>query len=303
MKIVEATEIVLDLAAQQWGLVTSAQAGAEGVSAVLLGRLVDRAVLTRIRSGVYAAEAIPWSPVTEIRAQWLALEPKVMAVDRLEHAPLAVVSHESAAELHGIGDLDGNGIHFTVPTRRQTRQPEVVFHIAKIDSPQWESIEGLAVTTPLRTVRDLAAAGHEPGHLADMTGDILHAGLATREEVADLLATIPHVFGITPGSREDIAAWLDERFPVQVLSTEQLLQRQIEAAWAPVREELQALITTLTPLTALPGSAHDAGDITGQGLQGVSERFGNEGLIARAAELAQHSGVPTRVPRPGAGMA
>lgn len=52
-----------------------------------------------------------------------------MAADRTADDPVAVISHESAAELYGIGDLESNGIHFTVSTRHQTRQPEVVFHL------------------------------------------------------------------------------------------------------------------------------------------------------------------------------
>lgn len=297
--MVEATEIVLDLAAQQWGLVTSAQARAEGVSAVLLGRLVDRAVLTRIRSGVYAAEAIPWTPATEIRAQWLALDPKVMAADRLEPVPSAVVSHESAAELHGIGDLDGNGIHFTVPTRRQTRQPEVIFHIAEIDAGQWETIDGLPVTTALHTVMDLAAAGHEPGHLTDMIGDTLQAGLATRDEVTDTLLDSADVFGITPGSKTQVVSWLDERFPAQVLSMEQILQRQIETAWAPVREELQDLIKKISPPTAHPEIARTAFAETSPHLAALSERFRDEALSSQIEELAQQSGITDKLAQTG----
>ena len=74
MKIAEATEIVVDLASQQWGMVTTAQALQAGVSAVMLARLVDKAVLERVRSGVYVSTATGWSPATEVRAQWLATE-------------------------------------------------------------------------------------------------------------------------------------------------------------------------------------------------------------------------------------
>lgn len=213
MKIAQATEIVLDLASQQWGMVTTAQAKGAGVPAVMLARLVDKAVLERVRSGVYISSSAGWSSVTEIRAQWLALEPKVMAADRLVSQPTAVVSHESAAELHHIGDLDSPHISFTVPSRRQTRQPEVAFHIAELDDADWTVVDGLPVTTAVRTLLDLARTGHEPEHLGDVIRDVLERGLATRSEVAGALVGIAETFAITPATFEKARAWLEERFP------------------------------------------------------------------------------------------
>ncbi|HCJ68096.1 MAG: type IV toxin-antitoxin system AbiEi family antitoxin domain-containing protein [Corynebacterium casei] len=46
----EALEIAADLASQQWGLVTSAQARSLGVAAFQMSRLVDRGAFVRIRS-------------------------------------------------------------------------------------------------------------------------------------------------------------------------------------------------------------------------------------------------------------
>ncbi|MEX3516914.1 type IV toxin-antitoxin system AbiEi family antitoxin domain-containing protein [Corynebacterium camporealensis] len=187
MKIVEATEMVLSLASQQWGMVTTAQAKSAGVTSLMLGRLQDKAILHRVRSGVYISTAVGWSAATEIRAQWLALEPKTMAADRLTEIPSAVVSHESAAELHGIGDLETPRIRFTVPNRRQTRQPDVAFRPAQLTADDWMLIDSLPVTTPVRTLIDLARAGHEPDHLSDVVRDILHLRLATRAELSDVI--------------------------------------------------------------------------------------------------------------------
>lgn len=118
MRISEATEIVSDLASQQWGLLTSAQAREAGAPAFMLSRLVDHGILIRVRHGVYATSATPFDAVLEVRAQWLALDPKVMAADREgtgRHS--AVISHETAAGLHGIGDLPSEAITFTIPSR------------------------------------------------------------------------------------------------------------------------------------------------------------------------------------------
>lgn len=247
MKSVEATEIVMDLASQQWGLVTTAQATAEGVSSVLLGRLVNRAVLTRVRFGVYAVESTPWSPATEIRAQWLALEPSILAADRLEDPTPVVVSHESAAALHKIGDLDSHGVHFTVPSRRQTRQQEVVFHIADVSPQGWSVVDGLPVTTPLRTVVDLARAGHEPGHLTDMVATIVDRRLATREEVSTALVEIANYLGIVPENATGVHAWLEEQFPTPQTSSEERWARQFATALAPLQEQIQEIVERLHP--------------------------------------------------------
>lgn len=247
MRIVEATEIVLDLASQQWGLVTTAQAQVAGVSAVMLSRLVDKAVISRVRFGVYAAEALPWTPATEIRAQWLALKPPTLAADRLADPAVGVVSHESAAELHQIGDLNSHGVHFTVPARRQTRQPGVVFHLAALAPQDWVVLDGLPVTTPLRTVADLARDGHEPGHLTDMIANLLDQHLATREEVADALAEVAEVLGISPADQAGVDAWMEERFPVPQSSAEEVMRRQVEAALTPLQEQIRVLAKKITP--------------------------------------------------------
>ena len=269
MKIAEATEIVVDLASQQWGMVTTAQALQAGVSAVMLARLVDKAVLERVRSGVYVSTATGWSPATEVRAQWLALEPKTMAADRLQAHPTAVVSHESAAELHRIGDLDSPHICFSVPSRRQTRQPEVSFRIASLDETDWTIVDGLPVTTAVRTLSDLARAGHEPEHLTDMIGDILHHRLATRTEITDALVEIAEILTITPATEEGARVWLEERFPtpgpspqsmriVQETMTRALsslsepspqqmriIQESMDKALGPLQEQLQSVLDVL----------------------------------------------------------
>lgn len=252
MKITEATEIVVDLASQQWGLVTTAQAKNAGVSAVMLGRLVDKSVLERVRSGVYVSTSAGWSPATEVRAQWLALEPKTMAAERLQTGPTAVVSHESAAELHRIGDLGSPHICFTVPSRRQTRQPEVTFRIAELHETDWTVIDGLPVTTAVRTLTDLAGAGHEPGHLTDMVGDILRRRLAARAEVIDALADIAQILTITPATPDGAQAWLEERFPTPDPSphTVRALQESMEKALGPVRQQLQSVIDAINATPA-----------------------------------------------------
>ncbi|MDY3127766.1 MAG: type IV toxin-antitoxin system AbiEi family antitoxin domain-containing protein [Corynebacterium sp.] len=95
-------------------LKTTAQAAKQGVSSLTPSRLVGKSILTRVRSGIYASEGIPWTELTEIRTQWITLNLAIMASDRIGDEVMRIVFHESAAEIHQIGDLDNFLIHFTV---------------------------------------------------------------------------------------------------------------------------------------------------------------------------------------------
>src|SRR4051794_31475559 len=110
--------IIIDLAEGQWGLFTSAQANAAGVTRVQLSRLADDAMLIRLAHGVYVLRGVADTEQLNLRAAWLALDPERPAVDRLrEPTRAAVVSHASAARLHGLGDLDADRHEFTLPER------------------------------------------------------------------------------------------------------------------------------------------------------------------------------------------
>ncbi len=117
------------------------------------------------------------------------------AGDRIgDDVPFGVVSHRSAADLHGLGDLDADYMEFTVPTRRDTRNPDVRFHRAALTAVEWTLVDGLPVTTPARTVADLAAAHTDGGHLAAVVRDALLRGTPV-DEIAAALRSYAHRYG------------------------------------------------------------------------------------------------------------
>lgn len=190
-----------DLAAGQWGLFTSAQARAVGVSPQQLKRLADRELLQRVRHGVYQLTGTPESPHDQLRAEWLALEPARLAAERIaDEKPVGVVSHRSAAHLQQLGDLDADFHEFTVPTRRSTRSPDVKFHVATLERRDWRLENGLPVTRPLRTVVDLAAARIDGGHLATVVRDAILDGDTTRDEIEKALRPYAHHYGVPLGA-------------------------------------------------------------------------------------------------------
>jgi len=190
-----------DLAEGQWGLLTSGQAAAElDITALTLKRYADRGLLFRLRHGVYRLAGSPGSPLEQLRAEWLALEPRRTAADRLsDPVPVGVVSHRSAAALQDLGDLDADVHQFTVPRRRHTRSPDVAFRVAELDPGDWHRVGGLPVTRPLRTVVDLAAARTDGGHLAGVVRDAILTGDTTPAQLADALRGYAHYYGLPPG--------------------------------------------------------------------------------------------------------
>ena len=200
------------------GLATSAQAKAEGVGLHTLRRLAEQGTLTRVRHGVYASSSTALTPEVEAQAQWLALRPKQMAADRIHDPSLAgeaVISHTTAAELWGIGDLWADGIHFTVAQRRQSRQPDVFFHRAELSEKDWVIHPecGLPVTTATRTIADLARGGHGPSHLLGLVSDAASKDLVTKNELLDALSGNEDALGVRKGNRQGLYDLLGDYFP------------------------------------------------------------------------------------------
>lgn len=189
---------VSELAARQWGLLTTAQAEGEGISRLQLARLADAGVIERVGRGIYAVPAAI-DEHTPLRAAWLSLEPSVFAEDRLTD-PVAsgVISHASAATLHQVGDLLDDEPEITTPERKQSRRG-IRLHRGTLGADEVTIVDGLPVTTPARTVGDLLRDGHDPSHVAEIAGDILRRGLASRQDMAVALDPLARKHGQPSG--------------------------------------------------------------------------------------------------------
>jgi predicted transcriptional regulator of viral defense system len=146
--------------------VTTAQADEAGVSKMRLSRLADRGTLQRVRHGVYALPSADTGPMQGLRAAWLATGSQPAG-----NQPLAVVSGESAATVHGLGDLLPSKYEFTTPVRRQTTQPDTRYRKRDLLDGDVARVNGLPVTTVARTVHDLATGGTDFDHLATVVRD------------------------------------------------------------------------------------------------------------------------------------
>lgn len=190
-----------ELAEQQWGLFTAAQAREAGFAPYQLARAVSREHLTRVHHGVYEVTGSDqWSSFGDWAAQWLALRPDVDIVERRAR-PDSVVSHTAAAHLQQLGVITAPAIELTSPQRINVRNPSVRIWRGDvgISGRDWHLVEGFPVTCPLRTVRDLLAIGADGGHV----GSAITMGLADgRLHYGDVLAACSYAarrWGHRPG--------------------------------------------------------------------------------------------------------
>jgi predicted transcriptional regulator of viral defense system len=207
MSSVSALASVADLAEAQRGMFTTRQAAARSVERRDLARLADAGILERLAHGVYRVADAPRDPLADLRAAWLQLAPGVPVDERT--AGEGVVSHASAAVVHRAGLLDPFVFEFTVPPPRRPRpiRPDVVVHRAALGREDVVWATEILVTSPLRTIADLAASGLDGDHLAAVVADLTAAGEVGRHEVADTLEPYAAAYGASNGA--DLLAELE----------------------------------------------------------------------------------------------
>ena len=138
------------LASAQAGYFTTAQAGDRGFSEQLLSKHAGSGTLERRMRGIYR---LPDAPTTENED---------LVVAWLWSGEIATISHESALQLHGLSDAMPARVHLTVPLsergRRRVVPESYVLHFADLAAEDAAWIGAVPVTSPARTVRDVAAA-------------------------------------------------------------------------------------------------------------------------------------------------
>lgn len=145
---------IAEIAAEQHGYVTQADARSAGIATATLARMHERGTLERTSQGVYRVPLIPAGPLDQY-----------MEATLWPRGVRGVLSHATALELHGLSDVNPAKIHVTVPAahRVQRRVPALyVLHRAELDVAEVTAVEGIPIVTPARAVRECAAAGLGP---------------------------------------------------------------------------------------------------------------------------------------------
>ena len=172
--------ILEELAAGQWGLFTTAQARAQGVSRANLSHRERDGRLERLAHGVYRRGGVPVAPLDDLRAAWMSTEPMVLAWERV-NTPRVVVGGAAAAAVHECGDINPVPYRLITTERRQTQRTDIVYSRRQLDSCDVVVVGGLTVTSIERTIADLV---DEVGDLS-LVGDVL-ADATRGERAVDL---------------------------------------------------------------------------------------------------------------------
>ena len=169
-------ERLFDVASEQAGYFTAAQAQATGYSRSLLSHHVKSRLFNRVRHGLYRFRSYPPHPNEDIVAAWLSL-----GRDR------AVLSHQTALSLHGLSDVISDALHFTIPRAARYMRPDrgIVIHTTTKPLPSSEVVlrGGIHVTSPVRSILDSVEAGIGPEQVDRAIRQAIRRGLATTSQL------------------------------------------------------------------------------------------------------------------------
>ena len=180
----DAKRAIYDIAEDQMGYVTTAQAEASGVHPVLLVQLARRGRLQRVSRGVYRVVEFPAQPLEQY-----------MQATLWPHGRRGVLSHETALGLYEISDVDPPKVHITLPPdfRIQREIPaHLVVHQDSLTPDEITRHEGMPITTPERTIRDCIAAHLGAALLAPAIEQARRFGMLNAATAARLERALRH---------------------------------------------------------------------------------------------------------------
>ena len=182
-------DVISEVAAEQGGFVTAAQASRAEVPHERLPDLVTSGDLRRVRHGVYATRGVSVSPMEDTLAAWLSTERGRYPWERADGPPSAVVSHRSAAEIWGLGTIVP-GLPELTAQRSARPGRGITFHRLPLGSEDWrwwrpEGGPALPVTTPARTIIDLLIDGEELDYIERAIREAIAAGLITEPQLVE----------------------------------------------------------------------------------------------------------------------
>lgn len=155
------------LAAEQGGYFTAAQAKAIGYSYQAQAHHIGAGNWLRIDRALFRLPEWPLDRHDDVIRASLWSRGK------------GVVSHESAAALHELAEIDPLRTHLTVPPGFRSTAPPVVLHHGALSADEVEDRQGFRVTTPLRTLVDLGTSGTDLDQLGRAINEAIDRHLIT----------------------------------------------------------------------------------------------------------------------------
>ncbi|MGC0365508.1 putative transcriptional regulator of viral defense system [Rhodococcus sp. 27YEA15] len=174
------TGVLESLAACQCGFVTVRQAEALGFGQSMLVELTESGSWTCDRRGLFRWARVRRTELDDF-AKWCTW-----------FGGTATVSHYSAADLHGLGHLGPRFVHLSVATAVPSPARQVALHRSPLGQGEFEQIGPIRITTPLRTVHDLAAGGISQELLNEVVADGVAIGRLDTHEIRASCASACH---------------------------------------------------------------------------------------------------------------
>lgn len=159
------------LAAGQAGFFTAAQAIDLGYSYQAQKHHVDHGNWARVDRGIFRIPEWP-SSLNDSFVRWV-----------LWSKQRAVVSHDSAAAAHGLGVLNPAKVHLTVPPGVRMSDPVVVLHRRLLPDADVMLLDGVVVTTVLRTVLDVIDSQFDEELVASVVDNALDKGAISERQL------------------------------------------------------------------------------------------------------------------------
>jgi predicted transcriptional regulator of viral defense system len=173
---------LLSKALEQGGYFTAKQAKETGYDYPHLDYHVSTGNFERVEHGLYRLTSLPVGENDDL------VRLSLWSRNR-QDVPQAVLSHESALVLHELAELLPDKVHLTVPPGFRKRAPAgCVLHKAALGPREVEERIGFRVTSPARTLLDVAASGVSREQLEKAAVEALTRGLVQRSKLAALAA-------------------------------------------------------------------------------------------------------------------
>lgn len=170
-----------EIASMQGGYFTAKQAIKAGYTKQHVDYHVKAENFERVQRGLYRLPEIPVGEHDEL------IRLTLWSCGR-DDAPQAVISHETALGIHGLGELLPKKVHLTVPKSFRKKPPRnVILHRASLVAADLEEREGFRTTSPARTLIDVAAATTvSQEQLEKALHEALQRGLVRRAQMLKL---------------------------------------------------------------------------------------------------------------------
>jgi len=166
------------LASSQAGYFTAVQAHGLGYGPRSLVHHVSAGHFKRVGRGFYRLVGVAADSHEDIVAAWLRFAPRS-----------AVVSHDTALALYELASSRSHAIHLTLPRERRPRTPQAAVTIKlhtttmPLRRDEMANCFGVQVTSPARTIADVADIGTDPSVIVEATARALATGLVSSNEL------------------------------------------------------------------------------------------------------------------------